>query len=213
MFGGPRFFLMCACIAVVAAPAHAATVLFDFDSGTPPLSTGMGLPVTQTAGGVTAIFRGRFSVQSHDTTFYNLPNFSGNYLVPNDVYSPPLEILFDTQLNAISFDFATADFGLDTNTTLKLTAYHDSKANPPVGSATSQAAGEGWGLGFLAFSSGTQTFNLVDVVILPGAGSDFLADNFTVDALAPTAIPEPATLVLLAVGAVAIAVRRLREGA
>ncbi|HZT31483.1 MAG TPA: PEP-CTERM sorting domain-containing protein [Bryobacteraceae bacterium] len=192
--------------AALCLPAAANTILFDFDSGSPPLSTGMGLPLSQTAGGATATFTGRFSVQSHDTTFYNLPNFSGNYLDPSDVYSPPLTVSFDRVLIGLSFDFATADFGLDTNTTLQLTAYLNSTFNPAVGSTTSQAVGEGWGLGTLTFQSNA-AFNLVEVVILPGAGSDFLADNFQATTFSDGGgtIPEPATAAYLGLGFVALA--------
>jgi hypothetical protein len=183
-------------------PAQGASILYDFDSGAPALHPTMGLPQSQTNGGVTATFSGRFSLQSDGTTFYNLAgftNFSGNYLYPNDVFSPSLAISFDQPLTSLSFDFVTADFGLDVSTTLRLTALEDLTT---VGTTTSQAAfagdGGGWGLGTLTFTSAVP-FNNVNIVILPGAGSDFLADNFlatTTDA----GIPEPGSLLLTAAG-------------
>jgi hypothetical protein len=39
-------------------------------------------------------------------------------------------------------------------------------------------------------------FDQVQIVIVPGAGSDFLADNFATTAL-PNSIPEPASLSIL----------------
>lgn len=201
------------CLLFAGVPAYGGSVLFDFDTGSPPLQPTLGLPLNQTAGGVTATFSGRFSIQSDGTTFFNLASFSpfsGNYLYPNDVFGPSLAISFDHGLLALSFDFVTADFGLDTNTALKLTAWENQTL---VGSATSRAVGDGgWGLGALTFTSGVP-FNQVQIVILPGAGSDFLADNFNVTTYDAPGIPEPASLGLAGAGLAGLAtlVVRLRR--
>ena len=71
----------------VAYPAQAATLTFDFDTGTPALVAGTSIPLDQATGGVTAHFSsppaGSFSVQNAASTGYTLSQFSGNYLSPN----------------------------------------------------------------------------------------------------------------------------------
>jgi hypothetical protein len=49
----------------------------------------------------------------------------------------------------------------------------------------------------------------VEIVILPGAGSDFLADNFTVTPSSATGVPEPAGLAIVAI--VILAFARVRN--
>jgi hypothetical protein len=177
------------------------TATFDFDTGTPTLFTGQGLPLDQTSGGVTAHFSsptvgaGGFSVQSDASTQYHLSQFSGNYLWPNSVYSPALDIQFSQQLSSITFTFATADFQqVEIPTTIQLTAYENSTATPAVGSATAHGtyAGDTMPMGTLTFNSPTP-FNVVQIAIppAPAAASGFLVDNVivTTTALSPTATP------------------------
>ncbi len=171
-------------------PAKASTVTFDFDTGTPSLSTGQGTPLDQTSGGVTAHFSsptigaGGFSVQSDATTQYHMSQFSGNYLWPNSVYSPALDIQFSEQLSSITFTFATADFQqVEVPTTIQLTAYENATGTPPVGSTTAHGTygTDTMPMGTLTFNA-TQPFNVVEVVIPPApqAASDFLVDNIVV---------------------------------
>lgn len=190
--------------------AVATTATFDFDSGMPSLSPGQSTPLDQTSGGVTAHFSsptagaGGFSVQSDATTQYHLSQFSSNYLWPNSVYNPALDIQFDQQLTSITFTFATADFQqVEVPTTIKVTAYENSTATP-VGSTTAHGtyAGDTMPMGTLSFDSGGQPFNLVEITIPPApqAASGFLIDNITVttttqpppDTPTPTATPSPA---------------------
>ncbi len=185
----------CAAFAVALSvgsvlPAKASTVTFDFDTGTPSLSTGQGTPLDQTSGGVTAHFSsptigaGGFSVQSDATTQYHMSQFSGNYLWPNSVYSPALDIQFSEQLSSITLTFATADFQqVEVPTTIQLTAYENATGTPPVGSATAHGTygSDTMPMGTLTFNA-TQPFNVVEVVIPPApqAASDFLVDNIVV---------------------------------
>lgn len=166
------------------------SIPFDFDTGAPPLSVGQSTPFIQTSGGITGSFSsptlgaGGFSIQTDSSTQFHLSQFSGNYLYPNSVYSPALDIAFDQSLTSISFTFATADFQqVEVPTTIKLTAYQDSTASAPIGSATAHGkyGGDTMPMGKLTFSS-TTPFNVVEITIppAPAAASDFLADNFAV---------------------------------
>ncbi len=171
-------------------PARASTAMFDFDTGTPPLSTGQSTPLDQTSGGVTAHFSsstpgaGGFSVQSDATTQYHLSQFSGNYLWPNSIYSPALDIQFSQPLSGITFTFATADFQqVEIPTTIQLTAYEHATGTPSVGSATAHGTygTDTMPMGTLTFNA-AQPFDLVEITIPPApqAASDFLVDNIVV---------------------------------
>ncbi|MFO0965252.1 MAG: MBG domain-containing protein [Gemmataceae bacterium] len=193
--------------------------VFNFDTGSPTLTAGMGIPLTQTAGAVSAHFSspnswlaGGFSIQSHNTTFFNLDQFSGNYLYPNSVYNPNLAIsftdptgAFSQPLSRISFTFATADFQqTEIPTTVRLTAYLGSTI---VGTASGHGAytGQTMPQGTLTFDGAGQVFDrvLIEIPWAPLAASDMLLDNFQVstpDAFgvvvnAPTA-PSTPTLAL-----------------
>jgi len=186
---------------------NGTSVTFDFDTGNPLLHATMGAtPMDQTVGGLTAHFSSPtvgaqgFSVQSDATTQFHLSQFSGNYLYPNSVYNPALEIQFSQPLTGITFTFATADFQqVEVPSTVRLTAFTNSTATPSVGSATAHGtyAGDTMPMGTLSFTSGVP-FDVVRIEIPPAprAASDFLVDNLTVTtaaALPPTlAISPPA---------------------
>jgi len=66
------------------------TITYDFNNGKPVLLEGQNTPFSQTSSGVTAHFSSPsdpavFSIQSYDTTFYTLSQFSGNYLFDNKI--------------------------------------------------------------------------------------------------------------------------------
>jgi hypothetical protein len=168
----------------LACATRAATGTFDFDTGTPTLTTGQGLPLTQTSGGITASFRassGSFSVQSDASTGFTLSQFSGKYLYPNGI-GDVLEIQFSQTLTNLTFAFATADFPpIETPTPILLTAYTNSASTSPVGTVTAQAAygSSTLPMGTLTFDSAIP-FNLVRINIQPGGGTGFLMDNLAV---------------------------------
>jgi len=148
-----------------ALSAQCGTIVFNFDSGSPALTPTTPLPVDQTVGGLKASFTGPFSIQNSDQP-YVPSNLSGNFLLQN-VSQGSLTISFDQLLTGISFDFATPDFGSDTNSSLRLTAFNGSNATLPVGSGDqlgSFDAPGGWGLGTLLFTSATP-FNLVNILV------------------------------------------------
>lgn len=163
---------------------------FDFDSGTPPVAAHQSLPAEQSFNGVTAYFSSPntyalgFSVQSDASTQFRLSQFSGNYLYPNSVYSPILDIHFNRHLTSILFTFATADFQqVEVPTTVQVTGYDTSTANPPVGSASGHGtyAGDTMPMGSLTFTSAVP-FDVVEIKIPPSplAASGFLIDNIVV---------------------------------
>lgn len=185
----------------------ANSTTFDFDTGSPLLSAGQSTPLNQTSAGVNAYFTsptagaGGFSVQTDSTTQFHMSQFVGNYLNPNSVYNPALDIEFNRELTSISFTFATADFNqAEVPTTIKLTAYQGSTGTTPVGSATAHGtyAGDTMPMGTLTFSSPTP-FNVVEITIppAPAAASDFLADNITATVVGtPACTTKPAKPVL-----------------
>jgi hypothetical protein len=168
------------------------TATFNFDTGTPTLHPTMSIPLDQTFGGITAYFSspnaaisGGFSVQSQATTFYNLSQFSGNYLYPNSVYSPTLDVTFSQPLASATFTYATADFSQnEIPTTVQVTAYQGTAV---VGSASSHGVfypGDTMPQGTLTFDGTGQTFNhiLIQIPPAPLAASDMLLDNFVATA-------------------------------
>ena len=193
------------CIAVFlfvpVCAVHAATVTFDFDTGTPMLSTGQSVPFTQTTSDVTAQFSSPqgsvFSVQTDTSTGFRLSQFSGHYLYPNNLDRNVLRIGFSQPLSHITLTFATSDFQqVEIPTTIQLTAYVDSTGTPPVGSATAHGeyAGDTMPMGTLSFTS-AMPFNLVELVLpyQPQGSTDFLVDNIMVitTTVVPTATPTP----------------------
>jgi len=177
----------------------AQTVTFDFDTGTPPLFVGQGLPLDQTSAGVTAHFSspvgGGYSVQTDTSTGYRLSQFSGHYLWPNALDTKFLDIQFSQQLTSITLTFATADFQqVEVPTTIQLTAYVDSTGAPAVGSVTAHGtyAGDTMPMGTLTFSS-TVPFNVVrlEIPYQAQAASGFLVDNIGVTPAPVTAPRAP----------------------
>jgi len=192
-----------------AFSAGATVIAFDFDTGSPVLSEGMNTPLDQTSGGVTAHFSSpsdpaAFSVQSYGTTFLTLSQFSGKYLYDNKATRDYLDIKFSAQLTSVNLTFATIEAHGGPGTEpcfVTLTAYMDSTANPPVGSASARGtwSNDSYPQGTLTFSSVSKPFNLVRIYLpyqLPGV-TDFLVDNVVVTAGSP---PPPGNLKAALVG-------------
>jgi len=176
------------------------TVSFDFDTGTPSLSMGQSIPFNQTSGEVTAYFSSpsgpaAFSIQSDSTTFYKLSQFSGKYLYDNSPLRDTLEIKLSHYLNSITFSFATIEYrgsSGDEPSNITLTAYVDSTATTPIGSAKARgtwpSGGDTHPQGTLNFNSGSQQFSLVKIELPyqgPRSAVDFLVDNITVTTTGP----------------------------
>ena len=170
-----------------APPALAQTATFDFDTATPTLATGQFVPFDQTVEGFTAHFSADsegFSVQDYLSTFLNLSLFFGNYIYPNED-DGILEVQFSQQITNLVLDFATTErIPFATPTPVRLIAYTNSTATPPVGSTTlagTYFGGNALPMGTLTFNSATP-FNLIVLNIQPGGASGFMVDNISVQA-------------------------------
>jgi len=174
------------------------TITFDFDTGYPLLVETQNTPLNQTSGGVTARFSSpsdltapAFSVQSYDTTFFKLSQFSGKWLYDNKPSMDPLDIMFSQPLTSISLTFATFEYhgGPGTEpTNITLTAYMNSVDTTPVGWATARGTFSNslYPQGVLSFNSGGQPFNLVRIEIPyqgPKAATAFFVDNVIVETI------------------------------
>ena len=172
-------------IVPVSAPPSAT---FDFDIGSPVLAETQNTPLNQTSNGVTAFFGSpsdtvtapAFSIQSYDTTFIRLPQFSGKYLYDNKPSRDILEIRFSQPLKKIALTFATVEYKA-AQSNIELTAYTNSADSSPVGSTTARGAVENslYPQGTLSFNSGDEQFNFVRIWIPSQVGEG--ATNFFVD--------------------------------
>lgn len=184
------------------AATNPVTVTFDFDSGSPILSTGKSTPFEDTSDDVTAQFSSSadpagFSIQSYDTTFYKLAQFSGKYLLDSKPSRDNLTIRFNQPLSSINFTFATLEYSGAPGvppTNISLTAYIDSTVSTPIGTVFKRGvwpSGDFAPQGTLSFDAGSSSFNLVVINIPyqgPMAAIDFFIDNITVTAV--STIPE-----------------------
>jgi hypothetical protein len=172
--------------ALIAAPAWAQSVLFDFENA--PLHSP--LPVSLTVGGITAHFSATgqgFSFQQANTMGFTPAGFSGHCIYPSSVYAADLLIDFSEPLTDFSILYAPQELACDSSARMKVTAY---LSDALVGSSTTNAQAGTWPSETLAFSS-AQPFNRVVVHYdsPPPTGGDygpiFMADNMVVT-LAPS---------------------------
>jgi len=177
-------------------PAPLSTVIFDFDTGVTAVPTGSNSPFSQSSGGLTAHFSSpsdpaAFSIQNHDTTFFTLSQFSGNYLYQNKSFRTHLHITFSQPLTKISLTFVTTDYHgvgeVDEPTAIKLTAYMNTIETASVGSAVARGnfSDDAFPKGRLSFDSVGYPFNLVVIELLyqPMGGTSFFIDNILVTLL------------------------------
>ena len=196
-----RSALVCASLLALGTASRADS-LFTFEST--PINTA--IPLTLTNSGLSASFSGSASVCGSSGLFSGL---SGNVLIQNlcsTNASGPISIALSGNVSALSFNFGTAGGP----STLSANLFENGSL---VGSRTFVSTlptgffnGEG-----LASLSGT--FNSV-TLSLP-AGNSLALDNFDA-VVAPTAIPEPSTVIECLTGSVAflgLARRRFRRSA
>ena len=193
----------------LSSQANATPVLFDFDTGSPALSAGETIPLSQTSGGLTAQFSpqpfmGGFSIQNAGTTFFTLSQLPGNYIYPDSLSPGYLDIAFSQNITDISLTFATADIDIETPTTVSLNAYETASM---VGSASAHGAyiGDTFPEGVLSFSS-AQPFDMVQIFIpfQSQGSSDFFVDNIVVTTASAVAVPEPNSIFTFGIGLLSI---------
>jgi hypothetical protein len=174
---------------------HAQTVVFDFDTGEPLLSTYQLMPPTQTKGGVTAYFSASSGAYSIQTLLslgygYELSQFSGKFLV-SSYDDSVLDISFSQPITNISITFATAEYAsVELPTLIELAAFTNSTASPVITSVKARA-GDGDGdeddtmpMGSISLSS-VVPFDVVRMRIAPqqtDAARQFYVDNIVVQA-------------------------------
>ncbi len=132
--------------------------------------------------------------------------FSGLSIFPNSINASDLSVGFSQTLTDFSILYAPEEYATDSSATMRVTSYMNGAF---VGTNTTTASPPGtWPSATLSFSS-AQPFNSVVVHYdaPPPTGGDygpiFMADNMAVTTFS-SAVPEPATLALLGMGALAL---------
>lgn len=166
-------------------------VTFDFDTGTPMITTRLPTPFNQTKSLVTAQFSSPtpsgFSVQNTMTTVYTLSQFQNNFLMDNNPSRDTLEIKFSQTITRITFVFASVEAeGLpgDQPSLIYLNAYLGTTS---VGSISARGTwptgGDYYPQGTLTYDSGALPFDNVKINIPyqgPTEAVDFMIDTIIV---------------------------------
>lgn len=169
---------------------------FDFDTAWPTLFAGQGVPVSQTANGVTLYASSpqgsAFSLQNSGSTFWVMPLFGGLWLCDNNLNPNQLDLHFSRALTDITFNFATADFNqAELTSPVQMDAYTDAGMGTLVGSANTRGAYIGGTMpaGTMSFHSGTPfAFVRVWMPGCPTCSSDFFVDNIVTSSSQVTAV-------------------------
>lgn len=165
---------------------------FDFDTGSPAVSAGQGLPATQTKNGVTATFSslaGGWSVQNN--FYYWMPGvFSGNFLYPS-TWGSTLAVEFNQPVTNFTMAFFTGEVAseYDTAAQVRVTAYTNAAMTNPVATGTARGAWVtgAYPEGVLSFGSATP-FTKVTIDIpsqSPAPSQLFFVDNIVVQPSTP----------------------------
>lgn len=189
-------FLLAGSIVAHGSRASATSIaLYTFES----LSSGLVTPLTNVAPdagspGFLASFASSPTVGAFEVGGFQ-PNqlFSGNSLVePGGLGGNTLTITLNQAITAVSVDFATDGAGAVT---------FASSAGGVIVTSTPQTGFPG---GLLTFSSSTP---FTSFTLSAGAGPEFAIDNLSLT----TAVPEPASMLLLGTGLVGMGARRWRN--
>jgi hypothetical protein len=171
-------------LTLLAGPAAAQTVLFDFN-GAPFQAQ---LPLDLTAGSVTAHLSATgqgYSIQRADVLGFTPAGFAGYCLYPNSISAADLLVGFSQPLTDFSIMYAPQELGCDTSATMRVTGYTDGAF---VATNTTTAPHPGtWPVGLLTLSA-AQGFNsaVIHYEARPACqdfGTIFMADNMTVTLL------------------------------
>lgn len=169
------------------------TAIFDFDTGYPTVAPGQGMPGSQSNRLLAAYFStiaGGWSMQTRQSSVIGAPpSFAGNFLYPSTWWSS-FQIQFSEPITNLAFDFMTGDVSSEFNTasTVRITAYTNSTATPPIGAGTAQGtwANGAYPDGHINYCS-TTPFTIVQIDIAPvGVVSGLLfVDNLVAQRAAP----------------------------
>ncbi|MBS1703898.1 MAG: PEP-CTERM sorting domain-containing protein [Armatimonadetes bacterium] len=206
-------------LAMIPTAAMSQSTLFDFNNGPRYAS----VPLDQVSGNIRAHFTATgqgFSIQYTPEVIGMMPaGFDGFGLTPNSVFPSDLMVsFFDFStgnplfLSDASIMVAPQELACDSSSTMKISAYSGTTF---VGSNTAITADQNytWPLINLDFSSTTPFDNIViHFQSGPPTGGDwgpiFAADNLLVT---PSPVPEPASIIGLAIGALALCQRFRRK--
>lgn len=185
-----------------------ASLLFDFDNA-PNMTS---LPLYQTVGGLTAHFVGtgqNFSIQSANVLGFTPQGFAGRCIYPNSIFAADLQIDFSQMIKDISIMYSPEEYGSDTSATMRVTAYRNGSL---VGFHDTTAPNPGtWPTGTLAYANNLG-FNYVVVHYqAPPVGGENWGPIFMADNMVVTPVPEPANLVVLGFGSMALIYRMIRK--
>jgi hypothetical protein len=173
------------------APAGVSAT-FDFDTGTPPVGPGQGMPATQTKNGVTATFStlaGGWSVQNN--FYYWMPGvFSGNFLYPS-TWGSTMAVEFSQPVTNFTMAFFTGEVSSEYNTAgiIFVTAYTNSAMTNPVATGAARGAwvSGAYPEGVLSFGSATP-FTKVEIEVpsqSPAPSYLYFVDNIVVQLATP----------------------------
>ena len=164
---------------------------FDFDNAAPAIPLHGTLPLTQSAGGITATFTtpnaNPPTVENAASTGYTLSKFSGKYLAPSNDSGTIVEVAFDMQLTGVELTIATLEaLNVDVPSDVQLTAYDNSSGQSVlVGTAIAHGtvtAGDSLPSGTLTFNSANGPFDTIRIELpsLPSGAQKFLIDDIIV---------------------------------
>ena len=168
------------------------SVAFDFDTGSPSVAAGQGMPVLQMKSGVSATFRAPTGGWSIQNDFYSwIPGlFFGNFLYPT-TWGSTLIVEFSQPVTNFTMTFFTGEVSseYDNAAVIRVTAYTNSAMTAAV--ATGSARGAwitgAYPEGVLSFGSG-MPFTQVKIDIPPQTplpSGLFFVDNIVVQLSAP----------------------------
>lgn len=177
------------------APTTKQTVVFDFDNGSPALTTAQNTPFNQTTAGLTASFSSpsdpnAFAINNDDNVNLRLTNFSGMYLADIKDSRDILDIKFSKQILDVKVTFATVEQqseSIKIPSDVLITVYNNTGllgSNRAYGTFSTDSYPQGT----LTYFSGAP-FNWIRISV-PSQSTgttDFIVDNITVSVVSKAA--------------------------
>jgi len=172
---------------LLAGPAAAQSVLFDFDNA--PLHAP--LPLDLTVGGITAhLSPGMYgySIQTADVLGFTPQGFAGYCVYPSTVYLSDLMVSWSQAITDFSILYAVNELGCDDSATMRVTGYLGTTF-VATNTATVPVPGT-WPSGTLTLTAASGFDNVVIHYDAPPPtcqdwGPNFMADNMVVTPTVP----------------------------